>query len=117
MISPKFNFEQFANAVMGKDVYDIIYLAEKEATEAWRRTYRKQSYIGEEEANSRYYQEKLIGLIDYLRHGVKPRAYQKHNGNENDVQLFKSIHQSVQSSQRQRLASSLFTEHTIQDSP
>lgn len=95
MISPKFNFEQFADAVKGKDVFDIIYLAEKEATEAWRRTYRKQVFIGDEEVKSQYYQEKLIGLIDYLRHGVKPIAYHRHNGNENDAQLFRTIHQSV----------------------
>ena len=97
MISPEFNFKHFAEAVRGKDLYDIIYIAEREATEAWRRTYRQQNYIGDEEIRSQYYQEKLIGLIDYLRHGVKPMMAKKNNGkrSDSDFQLFKIIHQSI----------------------
>ena len=71
MISTDCNFEKFVREIKGRDYYDVIYLAEKEATQAWRRSYNNQSRICSSEA-SRKYQQKLIGLIDYMRHGLKP---------------------------------------------
>ena len=71
MISADCDFEKFVREIRGKDYYDVIYLAEKEATQAWRRSYRNQYGPCGSEA-SRNYQEKLIGLIRFMRHGVKP---------------------------------------------
>lgn len=71
MISTDCDFEKFVREIRGKDYYDVIYLAEREATQAWRRSYRNQSRTCTNE-DSRKYQEKLIGLIDYMRHGLKP---------------------------------------------
>jgi len=71
MISSSFDFQEFAAAVKGKDFHEIICVAEKEATDAWRTTYR--SAISEENAHkSLQYQKKLIGLIDYIRNGIRP---------------------------------------------
>jgi hypothetical protein len=70
MISLDCDFEKFVREIRGKDYYDVIYLAEKEATQAWRRSYNNQTRNCASE-DSRNYQEKLIGLIDYLRHGLK----------------------------------------------
>ena len=74
MISLNCDFEKFVREIRGKDYYDVIYLAEKEATQAWRSSYNNLSRNCDSEA-SRTYQEKLIGLIDYLRHGLKPRVF------------------------------------------
>ena len=71
MISLDCDFEKFVREIRGKDYYDVIYLAEKEATQAWRRSYNNQTRNCTSE-DSRNYQEKLIGLIDFMRHGLKP---------------------------------------------
>jgi hypothetical protein len=69
MIASNCDFESFVNAVRKKDRLDIIYLAEQEATEAWRQAHRKP------EANDMFkyhtYQNKLLGLIKFMRHGIK----------------------------------------------
>jgi len=74
MISSDCDFEKFVRAIKGKNYYDVIYLAEKEATQAWRRHYHKHSNC-EGTVASRQYQEKLIGLIDFMRHGLKPSIF------------------------------------------
>ena len=73
MISPSYSFRHFAETVRGKDVFTVIYLAEQEATEAWRKTYRKRGVYDDTELRSCSYQLKLIGLIDFLRHGIAPK--------------------------------------------
>lgn len=71
MISSSFDFQEFAQAVKGKDFHEIIFVAEKEATEAWRTTYH--STVSEVNMQkSQQYQRRLIGLIDYIRNGVHP---------------------------------------------
>jgi hypothetical protein len=81
MISSDCDFEQFVREISGKDYYDVIYLAEKEATQAWRRNYRNLSGTCGNEA-SRKYQAKLIDLILFMRHGLKPKSF-----SEQDFQL------------------------------
>ena len=72
MISSDYNFDHFVEVIRQKGYYDAVYLAEQEATEAWRTTYRSQGPNGG--GVSHQYQQKLIGLIEYLRHGIKPRS-------------------------------------------
>jgi hypothetical protein len=72
MISSDYNFERFVKVIREKGYYDAVYLAEQEATEAWRTTYREQGKNGSGEGHQ--YQQKLIGLIEYLRHGIKPKS-------------------------------------------
>ena len=81
MISTDCDFEKFVREVKGKDYYEVIFLAEKEATQAWRRDYRNQSKNCKGET-SREYQEKLIGLIGFMRHGMKPSVL-----SDQDLQL------------------------------
>ena len=85
MISSNCDFEKFVRAIRGKDCYEMILLAEKEATEAWRYSYRHASEDGEN-ATSRRYQDQLIGLIDFLRHGLRPGGF-----NDQDFQLCRQL--------------------------
>lgn len=71
MISSSFDFQEFVEAVKGKDYHEIIIVAEKEATEAWRTTYRCAG-SAENTQKSQQYQKRLIGLIDYIRNGIRP---------------------------------------------
>ena len=43
MISMDCDFEKFVREIRGRDYYDVIYLAEKEATQALRRNYNNRS--------------------------------------------------------------------------
>lgn len=81
MISSDCDFEQFVRAIEGKSTYDVIYLAEKEATLAWRQNYNDRLKNDGNDA-SRQYQAKLIGLIDFIRHGLRPNSL-----NDQDLQL------------------------------
>lgn len=74
MFSINCDFDMFVREVKGKDYYDIILLAEQEATQAWRRSYNNQSRDCASSA-SRTYQQKLIGLIGYMRHGLKASIF------------------------------------------
>lgn len=74
MISPTFSFQRFAEAVKDKERFEIIQLAEKEATVAWSQTYRHNGIIDDAALKSQNYQNQLIGLIDYMRHHVTPQA-------------------------------------------
>ena len=88
MISANCDFEKFLAEVKGKDYDDVIYMAEKEATETWRRYYNGRQDNGEN-PSCRQYQDKLIGLIDFMRHGLKPRTF-----SEQDMRLCSQL-QSV----------------------
>ena len=67
MISSDFNFKRFVEAVRGKDRLDIVELAEREATEAWRSVYRCGD-ASDDCRRSRTYQARLLRLIDCMRH-------------------------------------------------
>ena len=88
MISSDCDFEKFVRAIKGKNTYDVIYLAEKEATLAWRQSYNDHLKKDGTDA-SRRYQAKLIGLIDFMRHGLKPSSL-----NDQDLQLCSQLQQT-----------------------
>ena len=75
MISDKYSFAHFVDTVKGKDHLDIIYLAEQEATEAWRKSKQLNGQAGNDIQNNISYQSKLLGLIDYMRHGLQSRDF------------------------------------------
>lgn len=91
MISPTYNFQQFAEAVKERDYYEIITLAEQEATSAWRQTYSKHEIQDGSALRSKEYQYKLLGLIDFLRHSIKPQTV-----DDQDFQLFHKLSQYAQ---------------------
>jgi len=67
MISPNFNINEFIRQTKNRDKYDIINLAEQEATIAWRKTYRSDGVINDVIKRSVLYQNKLLKLIDKIR--------------------------------------------------
>ena len=75
MISDKYSFVHFVNSVKGKDHLDIIYLAEQEATEAWRQSMQKNDKAMNNIQDNLSYQSKLLGLIDYMRHGLQSKDF------------------------------------------
>ena len=74
MISRECRFSEFMGAVRGKDYFEVMQLAEREATAAERLFLR----MGADEPNKlrcgRDYARRIKLLIDYMRYEVKPRA-------------------------------------------
>ncbi len=75
MISSNYDFARFIDAVKEKDHFDIIYLAEQEATEAWRKSAHKRFRDSPDMQINLSYQSKLLGLIDYMRHGLQSQEF------------------------------------------
>jgi hypothetical protein len=67
MISPEYDFKQFLENTKKKDVDEIIYLADQEAVEAWRRAYRSRGSSNDNNYRSVDYQNKLKNLIYHMR--------------------------------------------------
>lgn len=87
MISSTFDFEQFADSVKDEDFFDVIHLAEQEATKARRISNKNKSLSNTDFDLCRSYQSKLKGLIHFMRYGVKPNGL-----NEQDNQLFNYLY-------------------------
>ncbi|MGD8366098.1 MAG: hypothetical protein PVG78_00535 [Desulfobacterales bacterium] len=73
MVSDDFRFRQFAKIAAGKEYHEIIYLAEQEALQAWRMAHPSKGLTEAERSRCLEYQQKLLGLIAYLRHGLVPK--------------------------------------------
>ncbi len=71
MISENCDFQEFVNAVKGKDLVDIITLTDREATGAQRLRYLAPDAMARPHATCEQYANQLKGLIVFLRHGVK----------------------------------------------
>jgi hypothetical protein len=83
MISSSYNFYEFIEFIKDKEYLDIIYLAEREATEAERRLYHPRKTEEAVKKGVKLYAETLEGLIFFLRYGIKPRGLR-----DSDVELF-----------------------------
>jgi hypothetical protein len=71
MLSKSCDFDEFLERVRNRDYLEVIYLADKEATEAERLKYRSRAgKIAPPEACSGYV-ETLKGFIRFMRYGVK----------------------------------------------
>jgi hypothetical protein len=70
MVSSEFKFQQFAESARGKAYHEIIYLAEQEALQAWRKAHPSKGLPVEKRSQSLAYQQTLLELIAYLRHGI-----------------------------------------------
>ena len=86
MISKKNSFAHFVDSVKGKDHLDIVYLAELEATEAWRQSKIEDCQRSIDIQNNLSYQSKLLALIDYMRHGLQSRDF-----DQQDRQLLQKL--------------------------
>ena len=71
MISPEYNFKQFVEATKEKNAYEVIYIANQEAIDAWRRSYRSPGSTDEYDEKSIDYQNRLKNLIYQMRSSVR----------------------------------------------
>lgn len=71
MISQSCDFDEFIESVRDRDYLEVIYLADKEATEAERLKYRSKarSIVPPEACDG--YADVLKGFIRFMRYGVK----------------------------------------------
>ncbi len=65
MISTSCDLEQFIEAVQDKDYFDIIYFADKEATEAERISYQKRKSASLNQKDCRQYVD-LLRVLSFL---------------------------------------------------
>ncbi len=71
MISQSCDFDEFLERVRGRDYLEIIYLADKEATEAERLKYRSRARKLDPPEACVCYADLLKGFIRFMRYGVK----------------------------------------------
>jgi hypothetical protein len=90
MISQSCDVKEFIEAIRDRDYLEVIYLAEKEATEAERLKYRFKAKKRDEEEYCLGYADVLKNLIFFLRYGVKNRRIAK-----KDLDLFRSLRESL----------------------
>jgi len=86
MISTSCDLKQFIEAMKDKDYFDIIYFADKEATEAERISYQNRKSASVTQKDCRAYVHLLKGFIVFMRHGIKAIGV-----SDRDLQLFSSI--------------------------
>ena len=72
MISERCDFNEFALVAKGKGYQEIIYLADREATEAERRLYH--AGVGDQDQTrcGQDYARCLKDFITFMRYGLKP---------------------------------------------
>jgi hypothetical protein len=71
MISQSCDFDEFLERVRDRDYLDVIYLADKEATEAERLKYRSRTKRPAPPEACAQYVDTLKGFIRFMRYGVK----------------------------------------------
>ena len=86
MISANCDIGEFISELENKDFFEMIYLLEKEATEAERQLFNPKSILCERQICGPEYVNNLKNLIFYLRYGARPRGLQ-----EEYVRLLDSI--------------------------
>jgi hypothetical protein len=73
MISKQCRIADFVGAVRNKDYFEIIDLANREATEAERLRWRMKVDEATRQRCGREYAEQIKQLIDYMRYEARPR--------------------------------------------
>jgi len=71
MISQSCDFDEFIERVKDRDYLEVIYLADKEATEAERLRYRSRIRRPDPPEVCSGYADALKGFIRFMRYGVK----------------------------------------------
>jgi len=75
MISKECKFLDFVGAIRNKDYFEILQLADQEATAAERLFLRSRTDASIQRRCSREYAERIKQLIAYMRYEVKPGAH------------------------------------------
>ena len=86
MISANCDIRDFIVELENKDYFEMIYLIDKEATEAERQLFNPRSEMSERVICGPEYVSNLKNLIFYLRYGARPKGFRKE-----DISLFDSI--------------------------
>jgi hypothetical protein len=86
MISENCDIREFISELESKDFFEMIYLLDKEATEAERQLYNPKSPMSERQICGPQYVSDLKNLIFYLRYGTRPRGLR-----EEDICLLDSV--------------------------
>ena len=89
MISSSCDFKEFAETIKDNDFFNILYMAEQEATDAERQFYRGKT--SRKEKCGRQYADTLKCFLSYMRYGIKSKSV-----SDDDYQLFQAIHRQVQ---------------------
>ncbi|MCU0560850.1 MAG: hypothetical protein MUD16_11760 [Desulfobacterales bacterium] len=86
MISKECNLTDFAGALHGKDFFEVIRMADLEATEAERLGLRTRVDSARRQRCGKEYAELLKQFIAYVRYGVVPRGLSRR-----DLDIFRSL--------------------------
>jgi hypothetical protein len=97
MISSSYSIPEFIKAVENKGYQDIIYIAEREATEAERMSYRPRVASEAKKMGSEEYAKNLKHFLFYLRYHVKPFGV-----SDRFFALFESIAHNLEKRRRAR---------------
>lgn len=91
MISDRCDFNDFVRETKGRNYQEVIYMAEREATEAERRFYHPHRADPEKGLCGQDYARCLKDFISFMRYGIKP-AHIKQDA----LMLFDHIKDDVQ---------------------
>ena len=92
MISDGCDFKEFVEAVKDNDIWDILQIAELEATDAERRFYSGKIASVDRQKCGKQYAETLKCFLSFMRYGIKLRGVSKE-----DYQLFQAVYRLVRS--------------------
>jgi hypothetical protein len=91
MISSSCDFKEFAETIMDDDRINILYMAEREATDAERQSYRIKTSRTDREKCGKQYADTLKCFLSFMRYGIKSASV-----SDDDYKLFQAIHRQVQ---------------------
>jgi hypothetical protein len=77
MISANCDIRELISELENKDFFEMIYLIDKEATEAERQLFNPRSEMSERQICGPEYVSNLKHLIFYLRYGARPKGLPK----------------------------------------
>jgi hypothetical protein len=86
MISENCDLREFISKLENKDFFDMIYLLDKEATEAERQLFNPKSSISQRQICGDEYVNSLKNFIFYLRYGARPKGLKP-----DDLALFDTV--------------------------
>ena len=77
MISANCDIREIISELRNKDFFEMIYLLDKEATEAERQLFNPKYEMSERQICGPEYVSDLKNLISYLRYGARPKRLRK----------------------------------------
>jgi hypothetical protein len=86
MVSANCDIREFIAGLENKDFFEMIYLLDKEATEAERLLFNPKSSINQRQICGAEYANSLKNFIFYLRYGARPKGLK-----QADLNLFDTV--------------------------